>query len=624
MFNSAVKFADFELDGARYELRQGDRILKLEKIPMELLTILVASEGRLVSRDDIIEKIWGKDVFLDTEHGINTAIRKIRQVLGDNPEQPRFVQTVTGKGYRFIAPVTIAAPASGSGIRMEPEPSAASPTDLSQGLPVRARASFRTIAFLLVTAACVAAAAIAFNVAGVRDRIFSGSKPQIRSLAVLPLENLSADPAQEYFADGMTDELITMLAQNPGLRVISRTSVMQYKKARRPLREIAHELGVDGILEGSVGRSGNRVHINAQLIYAPTDTHLWAESYDRDLNEVGSLQSDLARTIAKQVGLTASAISTPKTRITAEAHDAYLMGRYYWFARDYDKGLEYFQKAIQLQPDYAAAWAGVADYYTAQAAEGNLRSAAALAQAEPAARRALALDDASAEAHHSMAAVHYFLRWNWESAEQELNRALELRPQASEAHHLHAYLLQTLQRTDASVQEDRLSMELDPFARPWALGYAFLRARQYDAALIELRARSEAQPADCVVHSMLSNVYFYKGMAKEYLQEMKLCTPDRVGELEQAFQRGGINGVLEWQLGDLKKAAEKEYISPLAFAKAYVRLGRKEDSVRALQQSYEDHEAWLVHIQNDPDLDVMHSDPRYQAIVKKMGLPSAQ
>jgi len=458
----------------------------------------------------------------------------------------------------------------------------------------------------------------------VRDRIFSRPNPQIRSLAVLPLENLSADPAQEYFADGMTDELITMLAQNPGLRVISRTSVMQYKKAHRPLREIASELGVDGILEGSVGRSGSRVHINAQLIYAPTDTHLWAESYDRDLNEVGSLQSDLARTIAKQVGLTASAISTPKTRITAEAHDAYLMGRYYWFARDYDKGLEYFQKAIQLQPDYAAAWAGVADYYTAQAAEGNLRSAAALAQAEPAARRALALDDASAEAHHSMAAVHYFLRWNWESAEQELNRALELRPQASEAHHLHAYLLQTLQRTDASVQEDRLSMELDPFARPWALGYAFLRARQYDAALIELRARSEAQPADCVVHSMLSNVYFYKGMAKEYLQEMKLCTPDRVGELEQAFQRGGINGVLEWQLGDLKKAAEKEYISPLAFAKAYVRLGRKEDSVRALQQSYEDHEAWLVHIQNDPDLDVMHSDPRYQAIVKKMGLPSAQ
>jgi TolB-like protein/DNA-binding winged helix-turn-helix (wHTH) protein/Tfp pilus assembly protein PilF len=625
MPNGVYKFDQFEIDGVRYELRRGDRVLKLEKLPMELLSILVESQGRLVTRDEIIEKIWGKDVFLDTEHGINTAIRKIRQVLGDDSDQPRFVQTVTGKGYRFIAQVTIAAPATGSGIRVESDPSTASPTGLSQPLRVKPRTSLRTITFLLAAATCVAAASIGFNVAGVRDRFFGRSKPQIRSLAVLPLENLSADPAQEYFADGMTDELITMLAQNPGLRVISRTSVMQYKQAHRPLRQIARELGVDGILEGSVGRSGNRVHINAQLIYAPTDTHLWAESYERDLNEVGSLQSDLARTIARQVGLTTSAVSTPKIRITPEAHDAYLMGRYYWFARDYDKGLEYFQKAIQLQPDYAAAWAGVADYYTAQAAEGNLRAEPALAHAEPAARKALALDDDSAEAHHSMAAVHYFLRWDWNSAEQEMNRSLELRPQASEAHHLHAYLLQTLQRTDASIQEDRLSMEQDPFARPWVLGYAFLRARQYDAALIELRARSEVQPADCVVHSMLSDVYFHKGMATEYEKELKLCMPDeRAPELEHAFQRGGIRGVLEWRLGRLTKAAEKEYISTLRFAKFYARLGRKEDSIRALQQSYQDHEPWLVHIQNEPDLDLLHSDPRYQEIVNKMGLPPAQ
>ena len=638
MPTNLIKFADFELDSGRYELRRREHVLKLEKIPMELLTMLVESAGQLVTREQIIEKIWGKDVFLDTEHGINTAIRKIRQALGDDPDQPRFLQTVTGKGYRFIAPTTVVAPANGNGNRIESEPIAHQAVNPGQPLSENANqtqsplfpsgakhgTTLRTAAVSLVAAIGVAAILVGFNVRGLRDRWFSGAKPRIHSLAVLPLENLSSDPTQDYFADGMTDELITMLAKNPGLRVVSRTSVMQYKKAHGPLSDIASELGVDGILEGSVERSGNRIHLNAQLIYAPQDRHLWAESYDRDLSDVGSLQSDLARTIAQQVGLTATAALEPSRRIAPEAHDAYLLGRYYWFARNYQKAGESFQRAIQLQPDYAAAWAGVADYYTASAAEDEIPPAKALAQAEPAARKAIALDESLAQGHHAMAAVHYFLRWDWESAERESTRAVELDPHFSESHHLHAYILQTLQHTDAAVEEDRKSMELDPFVRPWALGQALVRARRFDAALSELRARAEAQPDDCVIQWSLSDVYFHQGMAAEYLHSMERCaSKEHTPEMERAFQRAGMTGVLEWNLGRLKRAAAQGYVSPLEFADAYARMGRKDESIRALEQSYEIRQPWLVHIQNNPDLDILHSDPRYRAIVKKMGLPPA-
>jgi len=529
-----VKFAEFELDGGRYELRRGDRALKLEKIPMELLTLLAESNGRLVSRDEIVEKIWGKDVFLDTEHGINTAIRKIRQVLGDDPEQPRFVQTVTGKGYRFVAPATSIEAriedqiedrgngGKGSGERA-PVLTAPFPTAIQAGnaeisplsgngersaqpvsraaIPVLSRSRWLGVALALAVLASLTVAVIKLNLSAPRDWPFvtRAVKPQIHSLAVLPLENLSGDPNQEYFADGMTDELITMLAKNTGLRVVSRTSVMQYKKVHRPLADVARELGVDGILEGSVGRSGNRVHINAQLIYAPKDMHLWAESYDRDLNDLTSLQSDLAQNIARQVGMTTAAVGRPERHINPEAHDAYLLGRHYWFVSQYKKSREYFQKAIDLQPDYAAAWSGVADYYTASAVEGQITQEVAIAQAEPAARKAIELDDSLADAHHAMAAVYYFLRWDWNAAEKESGRAIELNPHYSEIHHLRSYLFDTLSRTDESLQEERKAMELDPFARPFGLALALLYAHQFDAALQEALARSDVQHNDATL-----------------------------------------------------------------------------------------------------------------------------
>jgi len=284
---------------------------------------------------------------------------------------------------------------------------------------------------------------------------------------------------------------------------------MQYKKAQRPVRDIARELGVDGILEGSVGRSGGRVHVNTQLIYAPSDTHIWAESYDRDLQDVGSLQTELAQTIARQVGLRVSAPASPQRRISPEAHDAYLMGRYYWFAGNYEKSRESFQKAISLQGDYAAAWSGLADSYLATGLMGGgARREAVAAPGEEAARKAVVLDDSLAEAHNTMAAYYFFYLWDWAHAEQESARALELNPGFAEGHHVRAYVLQALNRTDEALQEEKKAMELDPFARPCELTRALIHARRFDAALNEARLRAEAQPDNSCTHGYFSDAYW--------------------------------------------------------------------------------------------------------------------
>jgi TolB-like protein/DNA-binding winged helix-turn-helix (wHTH) protein/Flp pilus assembly protein TadD len=633
----AIQFDEFVLDRKRYELLRGGRRLRLEKLPMELLILLVEKQGELVNRQEIVERLWGPGVFVDTEHGINTAVRKIRTVLRDDPEQPRFVHTVTGKGYRFVAATTLLTEADGNGsdslrhmVPTEPAPQNAinsKQPDKNSGHPVHKRSLLLKAGLVLGAGVACAAVLVAVNVGGLRSRLFAhAEKPEIHSLAVLPLENLSGDKSQEYFADGMTDELITMLAKNPGMRVISRTSIMQYKSVHRPLPEIARELAVDGILEGSVGRFGNRVHINVQLVHAPSDTHIWAESYDRDVSEVGSLQSELAKTIARQVGLTVAVPGRPERQISPEAHDAYLVGRYNWFAEDYKRSQEYLQKAIDLQPDYAAAWSGLADCYMASAVTAEARPEAMMPKAEQAAQKALALDDSLPETHASMAAVYYFHRWDWEMAIRESTRALELNPSFAEGHHLKGYILQTLNRTDEGLQEQKKSMELDPFSRPWKLAFALLQLRNFDAALSEARMRSEAQPGDPVVRQILISAYRHKGMEKEAAQEWETSLrlsgrKESADAVHQAFQRGGMQAIFEWKLRKLRKAATRQYVSSLEFAETYACLERKDDALHYLEGAYQQREPWLVHLQGDPNFDFLHSDPRYREIVRKMNLP---
>src|SRR6266849_3033032 len=371
-----LKFGDFELDAAGYELSRSGRAIKLERIPMELLLLLVNRRGQLVTRDEILEKLWGKDTFLDVDNSINTAISKIRVVLKDNPESPAFIKTVSGKGYRFIA--SIASLPDGQDAFMAPIDGVSSASEAAvadePALESESKTSSRPRRLWLASA--IAGVVIAAAVAGwcwrdsLRRMVSPGRPAVIGSLAVLPLENLTGDATQEYFADGMTDALITDLAQIEALRVISRTSVMRYKGMRKPLPEIARELDVDGIVEGTVVRSAGRIRITSQLIYAPSDQHLWAHSYERDVGDLVTLQGEVAQAIAGEVraALTPEQRTRLSARVTTNpgAYEAYLKGRYYWNQRTpaaERKSIEFFQQAVEKDPDFALAYAGLADAY---------------------------------------------------------------------------------------------------------------------------------------------------------------------------------------------------------------------------------------------------------------------
>jgi TolB-like protein/DNA-binding winged helix-turn-helix (wHTH) protein len=621
------KFGDFELDPSGFELRRLDRPLKLERIPMELLILLLERNGQVVSRQEIIERLWGKDVFIDTEHGINTAVRKIRTALREDVERPRFIQTVSGRGYRFVLGA-VSTNANGDRAAANisiPANAVLTPASLEAG-PNRTWEDLasRKWPWAAVALLAVAAALLALNVAGLRDRVFANNRiGPIHSIAVLPLANLSGDPSQDYYADGLTDELITALARNRSLRVVSRTSVRQYKDASQPLTKIAQALGVDGILEGSVNRGANQVHINLQLIYAPTDTHVWAQSYDRDLNTALSLPAELSETIAREAKAS-SAPAEQQRYVNPQAHDAYLEGRYLWINGNYGESRKDFERAIRLQPDYAPAWSGLSMGIMAIGDGGAPVTREIVDQAEAAARKAVELDDSLAEGHHAMAGMYLFGRWDWDRADAESRRSLELDPNFSEAHHLRSYILSAMNRPEEALEEQKRATEIDPFERPWALGRAYYKVRQYDAAIDEFRMRAQAASAAPWVHAFLSRTYGFKGMEKESEQELEEDTRINYGEkaaaeIRRTYEGGGRRAVLQLQLNDLKTRSRKEYVSPYELAEAYAALGMKDETLKQLEDAYREHSIELVFLQGEPVFDFLHPDQRYRALVKQIG-----
>lgn len=646
----AFEFGEFRLDADRFELSRANRALKLEKMPMELLILLASRKGDLVTRDEIAERLWGGEVFVDTEHGINTAIRKIRYILRDDSEQPRFVQTVMGKGYRFLGAVEEVRPPSsenghtsteeGSGARhgqtsITPAPLPAafeSSTAKAEEPPgSAARPSFKArhglwpaavgAAALLVVLVVIAV----FALRGLKGRT---SKLEIHSLAVLPLDNLSGDPGQEYFADGMTDELTTMLAKDSTLRLVSRTSVMQYKGVHRPLREIAQDRGVDGVVEGSVARSGDKVHMTLQLIQGPSDTHVWAESYDRNANDLIALPDEAAMAIAKHTNSNVLQL-TPVRYVNPAAHDAYLHGRYLWYAGLNDEAGKYFKKAVALQPDYALAWDGLSDYYGFGMITGTMDPREWTGSFEAAAQKAVDLDDSLPEAHTSLCAVMLFSQWDFARADRECMRAIDLDPRFANAYHLRARLLLAMHRSDEAIASEKKAMEFDPFARPWGLSYIYWAGRQYDAALAEGRQRLESDPHNSTTLYILASIYRCKGMLAEAAKAWEdglIADGNRAdaASVRREFSRGGYRAVLLWNLANIKKQALKQYVSPLDLALQYAQLGMREETLSELEEAYRQRSPQLIdHVQTDPAYDFLNSDERYRAIIKGMGLPPA-
>jgi TolB-like protein/DNA-binding winged helix-turn-helix (wHTH) protein len=614
--NGTVRFGIFELDTKAAQLSRNGIRVRLPNQPLQVLCILLERAGEVVTRDDLQKLLWPSDVFVDFDQGLNKSIQKLREALGDSPESPRYIETIPRTGYRFIAPVTGELDPDKPALQTEP----ALKNEDAPSLPLRGRdAGQRWIWFTLAGFAVAVLVAVGWFHARQRH-----AADPIRSLAVIPLDNLSGDPNQEYFADGMTGELTTMLAKESTLRITSRTSVMQYKGARKPLPEIARALNVDAILEGSVARAGNQVHMNLQLIRADSDTHLWAESYDRDNTHVAALPHEAARDIAARLH-SSVALSLPTRYVNPEAHEAYLRGRFLWFRDQNEEAGKEFKKAVELQPDYALAWTGLSSYYGVEIISGKMNPVQFMPEAEAAAQKAVDLDNQLAEGHLLLGISIFTYHWDFARGLQEISRAIELDPRLTQAIHMRARLINLLGRHQEAIELQKTASEIDPFERPWAMVTILDEARQYDAALAEAQQKLAADP-HLNIYWLIALAYRGKGMQREWAQayEKQLHgdgDPTSAAAVQRAFQRGGQKAVVNWQLEQLQAKSKTNYVSPVDLALLYAQLGDREKTLSSLEQGLSEHSPLLLWIQTDPAYDFLHADSRWRSIIQRIGLP---
>lgn len=631
MSRQRIVFGDYELDCRTGELRRNGTALGLQPQPAKVLSILVSRAGEIVTREELTDQVWGSDTHVDFEHGLNFAIRKIRSVLEDDPDQPRFVETIPKRGYRFVAAVVN--PAAMEEVqRQSPSPSAA-----PHSVPAR-----RKILYAAGVVALAGLVGFSWYLRG--SRAGKASASQIRSLAVLPLRNLSNDPNQEYFSDGMTDELITDLAKAGGLRVISHTSVERYKGTKLSLPEIARELGgVDAVVEGTVLRSGDRVRITAQLIDGRSDQHLWADTYDRSLRDILSTENEVSQAIAETIKVKLSPESNELRAalhpVNPEAHDEYLKGRFFWNQRtepDLKKALDSFQQAIAKDPNYAPAYAGLADtYFYLGYAWGHIPPTQAMPLARAAAQKAIELDPSSAEGHTSLATVELTYDWNLPAAEQELKRAIELNSNNEESHHVYAAVLIAMGRLDESVAEARKAVEVDPVsssARNF-LGYMLVDSGRIDEAIEEDLKTLEIDPIQANLadtYGRLAYSYRSKGMNKEALEEhIKLLqavgvSAPNITRERKLYADEGWRGLDESELKVHLSEWEKQHwhFTTYEIAGSYARLGDKERAFTWLNKGVELRSTILWMLDADPVFASLRSDARYAKLKRRMGLGS--
>jgi TolB-like protein/DNA-binding winged helix-turn-helix (wHTH) protein/Tfp pilus assembly protein PilF len=625
-----LRFGVFEADVRTGELTKRGKRLRLQEQPFQLLVMLLEKPGELVTREDLSSRLW-PDTIVDFDHGLNKAIGKIREALGDSSENPRFIETVARRGYRFLADVAVVpggqpgtvaddlAPRGDSGLL------GAADAGKSPRRPPRA---WKLSGFGLALVLAVALSWILYP--------RSHSLPAIRSLAVLPLENLSGDPSQDYFAEGMTDELITRLAQISALRVISRTSVMTYKSVRKSLPEIARELNVDAVVEGSVSRSGERVRITAQLIRVPTDTHMWAQSYDEDLRDTLSLQGKVARDIAEQIRVTLNrqeqAALAKSKMVNPEAYEAYLKGRYFWNKRTGEgltKAIEYFSRAIETDPTYAEAYSGLADSYALSGdwEYGILSPRDAFSQARAAATKALALNDSLGEAHTSLAFALDLYGWDWKAAEEEYKLAIKLNPGYATAHHWYAWHLMVMGQNTEGILELRKAASLDPLSLIISadMADALCIAHLYDESVQESKRTLEMDPGFAVAHYELGQAF-----------EQKRMHDEAIAEFQKAIELSGHSGAFDSNLGyayavsgrkeeatKIVKSLEARHDqNPSADANValiYLGLGDQDQAMNWLNKAYE--AGFNPSILLRPVFDPLRSDDRFQDLLRRIGLP---
>jgi TolB-like protein/DNA-binding winged helix-turn-helix (wHTH) protein/Tfp pilus assembly protein PilF len=627
-----IRFDAFEVHLRSGELRKHGLKVKLHQQPFQILAMLLEHPGEVVTREQLQRKLWPSDTFVDFDVGLNSAVKKLREALRDSAENPRFIETLPRRGYRFIAPVDTscpAGPAVASSAGMVPGNSSGLLQRTSRKIAFKAHHRWALGGSTIVAVALVTLLAGA-NFGNLRQRIWPAPQLHIHSIAVLPLENLSGDASQEYFADGMTDALITDLAQISSLRVISRTSVMRYKGTRKPLPEISKELNVDGIVEGTVIRSPERLRVDAQLIEANSDQHFWARSYEREVGDAVALQTDLARAIASEI----QAKLTPQEQarllraesVDPETYELYLRGRYFWNKRtdaSLRKSIDYFEQAIQRNPQYAPAYAAMAEAYVIRV---DLSPEESYSKAKAAARAALQMDDNLAEAHSALAASLFWYDWDWADAEKEFKRALTLNQNYAIAHQWYAQYLRTMGRQDSAVEELKRAQELDPLSLVIAAGTGRY-GDQYDLMIESNRKKLELDPNFPGAYMELGRAYALKGMYRDAIaayqkaRDLSGGAPDALTGLGYTYGVWGKRAEALKTLGELKALSNSRYVSPYDIALVYVGLGENDLAFDWLQKAVADRSIPLTGLKAAKELASLRSDPRYRELLNRIGLP---
>jgi len=622
-----VRFGQYEFEPYAGELRREGIRVRLEGQPLAILKMLLERPGELITREELQKKLWTGDTFVDFEHSLNAAVKRLRAALNDSADHPRYIETLARRGYRFVAPVNdvTAGDEDHAPILI---PSAAGVTAGLHG-----RRLWLTGALALFTVAVVGLGWFYW-----RRRPTTPVGPVIRSLAVLPLQNLSADPSQEYFADGMTEELIGQLSKIHGLRVISRTSAMHFKNTQLSVPEIAKTLGADAIVEGSVIREGSQVRVHAQLIRGATDEHIWAGEYEREYQSILVIQEDVARTIAQHIEISL----TPQEQVDLagarvvdpQVLESYLKGRYYFNQRTEDslnKSVAYFQQAIAKDPSYALADCGLADAYALLGFRGGVPSKDALSRAKAAALKAIELDDTLGEPHASLAFIAETYEWDWAKAEREYKRALELNPGDARTHHWYAGYLMYVGRFDEGIAEARRARDLDPLSLPVnnALAGRLLVAGRVDEALQQLRETLEMNPHFAPAHQTLGWAYLNKGKHEEAIQEfqqaLKLSGTDDTDimlDLGFAYAAAGNQEQARKILAKLKELRQQGLVPSGSIAILYGALGDLNQAFAWLDKAYDERDPELTYVKvPGRRFEPLRHDARFQQLVHRIGFP---
>jgi TolB-like protein/Flp pilus assembly protein TadD len=564
------EFGPFRIEQSERLLRRGTEVVSLPPKAVELLLALIERPGEAVDKDELLTLVW-PGTFVE-EGSLTQNVSLLRKVLGDRPTSP-YIATIPRRGYRFVAPVT-----------------------------------------------CV--------------RIDHTTR---RSLAVLPLVNLSHDQSQDFFADGMTDELISCLMKIDALRVASRTSVMAYKNTTKSLRQIAHELSVDWIVEGAVLHTGRRVRITAHLIDCATESQLWAETYEQDLSEILALQGEVARDIAGRIRVNVTApeqSSMARSRpVDPEAYDAYLRGRYFWNKRgrdDLKRANAYFRSAIDSDPTYAPALAGLADTYALLSTIGFdvMPPREAMPRARAAAVRALEIDDTMCQAHASLGYVKLSYEWDWTGAEEQFKRSIACNQAYAVGHHWYGHCLFALGRLEDAAREMRCALELDPLSVPCNLGvgWSLYYARDYDGAIEQFRKTLEIAPNLPMVLYELGLAYQNKGSYDEALATFQKAYALSEGEPAAVMLLGHMYALIgrhteaRQEIARLEEMARQKYVPALYTAFVYAGERDANQAFVWFEKAYEERSNYLIYLAVEPSLDGLRSDSRYTALMRRVGV----